>query len=290
MRAIAKFLLRNRGFIAFMLCMVVFRSAVADWNVVPTGSMQPTIRIGDRILVDKLAYDVRLPLTHVSLLHLADPQRGDIVVLDSHAARERLVKRVIGLPGDQVAMRGNMLFINGHAARYVTGSYSGIRDDLSDPAHYEIERYGVMNHPIRLSNYRPSPASSFGPVQVPAGRHRWAAARRRPRQQHGLALLRLLPARRDRRTCPPRGRLARPRTSLPAAHGSLRRAARLMRSPSIRESRTTMFQAGHLHTRHGSGEAKVIEVQRRSLLATRRRQPGQLAPVGRCREQGQRWP
>ena len=171
MHRLVRFLARNRGFITFMLCMVVFRSAVADWNVVPTGSMQPTIRIGDRILVDKLAYDVRLPLTHVSLLHLADPQRGDIVVLDSHAARERLVKRVIGLPGDQVAMRGNMLFINGHAARYVTGSYSGIRDDLSDPAHYEIERYGVMNHPIRLSNYRPSPASSFGPVQVPAGRY-----------------------------------------------------------------------------------------------------------------------
>ena len=73
MRKIAKFLLRNRGLLAFMLCMVVFRSAVADWSVVPTGSMQPMIRIGDRILVDKLAYDVRLPLTHVSLLHLADP-------------------------------------------------------------------------------------------------------------------------------------------------------------------------------------------------------------------------
>src|SRR3546814_19704687 len=89
--------------------------AVADWNVVPTGSMQPTIRIGDRILVDKLAYDVRLPLTHVSLLHLADPQRGDLVVLDSQAAHERLVKRVISLPGDEVAMPCNVLFINGHA-------------------------------------------------------------------------------------------------------------------------------------------------------------------------------
>jgi len=171
MRAIAKFLLRNRGFITFWLCMIVFRSAVADWNVVPTGSMQPTIRIGDRILVDKLAYDVRLPLTHISLVHLADPQRGDIVVLDSHAANERLVKRVIGLPGDQVAMRGNVLFINGHAARYVTGSYSGIHDDLRDPAHYEIEHYGVMRHAIRLSNYRPSPTSNFGPVQVPAGQY-----------------------------------------------------------------------------------------------------------------------
>ncbi|MFA6228849.1 MAG: S26 family signal peptidase [Rhodanobacter sp.] len=55
MRSIAKFLARNKGFIAFMLCMVMFRSAVADWNVVPTGSMQPTIKIGDRILVDRMA-------------------------------------------------------------------------------------------------------------------------------------------------------------------------------------------------------------------------------------------
>ena len=105
MHAIAKFLARNKGFITFMLCMIVFRSAVADWNVVPTGSMQPTIQIGDRIFVDKAAYDVRLPFTHVSLIHLADPKRGDIVVLDSQAANERLVKRVIGLPGDEVAMR-----------------------------------------------------------------------------------------------------------------------------------------------------------------------------------------
>jgi signal peptidase I len=171
MRTIAKFLRRNRGFLAFMLCMIVFRSAVADWNVVPTGSMQPTIRIGDRILVDKLAYDVRLPLTHVSLRHLADPQRGDIVVLDSHAAHERLVKRVIGLPGDEVAMRRNVLFINGHAANYAAGSYRGIHDDRRDPAHYDIERYGAMSHAIRLSDYRPSPASNFGPVKVPPGQY-----------------------------------------------------------------------------------------------------------------------
>lgn len=171
MHAIARFLARNKGFITFMLCMVVFRSAVADWNVVPTGSMQPTIRIGDRVLVDKLAYDVRLPLTHVSLLHLADPQRGDIVVLDSLAAHERLVKRVIGLPGDEVAMRGNALFINGRAARYAAAYYSGIHDDLRDPAHYDIERYGAMRHAIRLSDHRPSPASNFGPVRVPPGQY-----------------------------------------------------------------------------------------------------------------------
>jgi signal peptidase I len=171
MRAITRFLARNKGLIVFMLCMVVFRSAVADWNVVPTGSMQPTILIGDRILVDKLAYDVRLPLTHVSLLHLGDPQRGDIVVLDSPAANERLVKRVIGLPGDRIALRGNVLFINGHAASYAASHHGGIHDDLRDPAHYEIERYGAMRHAIRLSDHYPSPVSSFGPVQVPQGQY-----------------------------------------------------------------------------------------------------------------------
>ena len=160
MRVIAKFLDRNKGFITFMLCMIVFRSALADWNVVPTGSMQPTIKIGDRILVDKLAYDIRLPFTHVSLRHLADPQRDDIAILDSHAAHERLVKRVIGLPGDKVAMRDNVLFINGHAASYVARNYAGIHNDLHDPAHYDIERYGAMRHAIRLSDYRPSPPAA----------------------------------------------------------------------------------------------------------------------------------
>ncbi len=171
MHAIAKFLVRNKGSIAFMLCMVMFRSAVADWNVVPTGSMQPTIRIGDRILVDKAAYDIRLPLTHISLLHRADPQRGDIVVLDSHAANERLVKRVIGLPGDAVALRGNVLYVNGRAANYAAGNYSGIHDDLQNPAHYAIERYGNMRHAIRVSANWPSPASNYGPVQIPAGQY-----------------------------------------------------------------------------------------------------------------------
>ncbi len=171
MRKFATLLARNKGLIAFLFCMIVFRSAVADWNVVPTGSMQPTIRIGDRILVDKLAYDVRLPLTHVSLRRLADPERGDIVVLDSHAADERLVKRVIGLPGDEVAMRSNVLFINGNAATYASHPVSGIHDDDRNPAHYQVERYGQMRHAIRLSDYWPSPASNFGPVTVPTGQY-----------------------------------------------------------------------------------------------------------------------
>jgi signal peptidase I len=171
MRQILSFLSRNKGFFVFMLGMLMFRSALADWNDVPTGSMQPTIQIGDRILVDKAAYDIRMPFTHLSLIHLADPQRGDIVVLDSHAAGEKLVKRVIGIPGDVIAMRDNVLYVNGSAARYSPATVTGIHDDLQDPARYELEQVGSTQHLIRLSLYRPSEARDFGPVTVPAGQY-----------------------------------------------------------------------------------------------------------------------
>jgi signal peptidase I len=171
MRVLLQFLSRNKGFIAFMIGIVMFRSACADWSVVPTGSMQPTIQIGDRIVVDKAAYDIRLPLTHISLVHLADPQRGDIVVLDSHAANERLVKRVIGIPGDEVALRDNVLYINGVVATYSPTSVQGIHDDQEDPARYEVESVGNREHLIRLSLYRPGEMRNFGPVIVPAGQY-----------------------------------------------------------------------------------------------------------------------
>ena len=130
-----------RGFALFVVLMVVFRSALADWNVVPSGSMKPTILEGDRILVNKLAYDLRIPLTHITIHTFADPKRGDIVVFDSSAADTRLVKRVIGLPGDTVLMRDNRLIINGIEARYsnierrsdavlVTESYPGLSERI----------------------------------------------------------------------------------------------------------------------------------------------------------------
>ena len=171
MRWLMQTLARNKGFIVFMLGMLVFRSAVADWNVVPTGSMQPTIRIGDRILVDKAAYDLRLPFTHISLAHLADPQRGDIVVLDSAAAGERLVKRVIGIPGDTVALSHDRLYVNGRYASYRPTRIEGIRDDAARPAEYAVETYDGMQHLVRLSEFRTGTPQDFGPVTVPQGQY-----------------------------------------------------------------------------------------------------------------------
>lgn len=107
-----------RGLVLFMILMAVFRSSAADWNYVPTGSMRPSIIEGDRVFINKMAYDVNIPFINRSLLHLADPERGDVVVFKSAAARKRLIKRVIGVPGDVVTVVGNRLILNGIPMQY----------------------------------------------------------------------------------------------------------------------------------------------------------------------------
>lgn len=92
----------NRGFLIFLLCFGFVRTAVADWNPVPSGSMRPTILEGDVVFVNRLAYDFKLPLTEVTLARLAEPQRGDVVTFFSPQDGARLIKRVVGLPGDVV--------------------------------------------------------------------------------------------------------------------------------------------------------------------------------------------
>ena len=89
------------------------KSAIADWNWVPSGSMKPTIMEGDLVFVNKLAYDLKVPFTTWHIAEWSNPQRGDIVVFFSPHDGKRLVKRVIGLPGDLVELRNNALIING---------------------------------------------------------------------------------------------------------------------------------------------------------------------------------
>ena len=149
-----------RGFALFIFLMIIFRSALADWNVVPTGSMKPTILEGDRILVNKLAYDFKIPLTHILIYKFADPKRGDIVIFDSKLADTRLVKRVIGLPGDTVEMRDNRLTIDDIEAQYSNVEYAA-------DAIFAIESYLGMSHRIELARTGGSRLSTFGPVKVP---------------------------------------------------------------------------------------------------------------------------
>jgi len=93
----------NKRYIAFLLLFGVFRTAVADWNPIPSASMRPTILEGDVVFVNRLAYDLKVPFTDTILSHLGEPQRGDIVTFSSPRDGTRLIKRLVALPGDTVA-------------------------------------------------------------------------------------------------------------------------------------------------------------------------------------------
>ena len=178
MRLLIRFrrlLVDNCGLLIFFALMMVFRSAVADWMYVPSGSMNPTIVEGDRILVDKAAYGWRIPFTTMRLTHGADPQRGDIAIFPSPEDGIVLVKRVIGLPGDTVEMRDEHLFINGSPAEYEPAGVDAADGELphatSALAHeYFDEDLNGRTHAIMLLPQRRADRS-FGPVAVPAGQY-----------------------------------------------------------------------------------------------------------------------
>lgn len=153
----------NKSVLVFLGLMLVFRSAIADWNEVPTGSMNPTIVEGDRIFVNKMAYDLRVPFTHISLKKISDPERGDIVIFDSKVSDKRLVKRVIGLPGDIVEMNNNQLVVNGEALNYQPLA-SG--DAFID----KIESLNNIEYVVRTQKEE-SKFSSFSSVTVPEDKY-----------------------------------------------------------------------------------------------------------------------
>lgn len=107
-----------RPFAILVLCLFSIRSSLADWNDVPSGSMRPTILEGDRVYVNKLAYDLKVPFTTRRIAQWSNPQRGDIVVFFSPHDGKRLVKRVVGLPGDTIELRHNVLVLNGQPVEY----------------------------------------------------------------------------------------------------------------------------------------------------------------------------
>jgi signal peptidase I len=148
------------------------RSAVADWNDVPTGSMKPTILEGDRIFVNKLAYDLKVPFTLQRMASWGDPKPGDIVVLLSPYDGRRLVKRVIGVPGDVVALVDNHLFVNAQAASYGPPDERFVQAMAGDGAStlLETETTAGRSHAVMVSPGGAS-MSSFGPVTVPPGQY-----------------------------------------------------------------------------------------------------------------------
>jgi len=164
-----------RGFLSFILFMLVFRSAVADWNHVPSSSMLPSILIGDRVIVNKLAYDLRIPFTFTRIAQWADPERSDIVTFESPKDGRLMIKRVIGLPGDTVSLRNNQLIINGQAAQYSDETEQILPAELLQPlSHTRVVRETTLGDQRPIMLFKRTPAwiqSSFDPVTIPPNQY-----------------------------------------------------------------------------------------------------------------------
>lgn len=162
-----------RPLLVVAVVLLSFRSSIADWNDVPSGSMKPTILEGDRVFVNKLAFNLNFPFTSWSLAHWADPRRGDVVVLWSPADGKRLVKRVVGVPGDLLEVRRHRLVVNGQPATYgpLPAGYlarAGIGD--AQPELSDVETVAGRSHPVMAASAQVS-VSNFGPVRLPEGKY-----------------------------------------------------------------------------------------------------------------------
>ena len=164
----------TKSLLLTLVILTAVRSAIADWNDVPTGSMNPTIVQGDRVFVNKLAYDLKVPYTTWHLAQWSNPKRGDIVVFFSPVDGTRLVKRVVGLPGDKIEMANERLLINGLRSEYKPLATDTGRDVLADhdgPRVYAQEKAdGMPTHPVTMLPQRMA-LRTFGPITVPPGKY-----------------------------------------------------------------------------------------------------------------------
>ncbi len=142
---------------------------MADWNDVPSGSMKPNILIGDRVFVNKLAYDLKIPFTTTHIASWGDPKRGDVAVFFSPEDGKRLVKRVIGLPGDRISMRNNHLLINGELASYEPLDAAS-KDGLPPGSTLFTETIEDRNYPVLFNPARPS-MTNFPAITIPEGHY-----------------------------------------------------------------------------------------------------------------------
>jgi signal peptidase I len=154
---------RAHGFVRELVVLATFalvalsaRSSLASHYAVPTGSMQPTVEIDDRIVVSKAAYGLRVPFTDRYAVRFDGPALGDVVVLDSPIEDKVLLKRVVGTPGATVEVRGGRIVIDGEVA------------PVEERADGLYERLGHMVHPLRITH---GGGPDWGPITIPADRY-----------------------------------------------------------------------------------------------------------------------
>lgn len=165
----------SRSFFPVILIVLLFRSFLAEPFRIPSGSMMPTLLVGDFILVNKFAYGIRLPVLDKKIIEVGEPERGDVVVFRfPKDPTQDYIKRVIGKPGDEVTYRDKKLYVNGKEMPQATdGLYAGTdvesRELVRRGAESFVEQLDTVSHKIIAV-----PGDQVGPdftVSVPAGHY-----------------------------------------------------------------------------------------------------------------------
>ncbi len=159
----------GKSFFPVLFIVLVLRSFLVEPFQIPSGSMKPTLDVGDFILVNKFSYGIRLPVLDKKVIEVGDPQRGDVMVFRYPSdPNVNYIKRVVGLPGDQIRYTADKkLFVNGESiAEQLVGSEPGT---LGSAELYK-EKLGAAEHMIRkeMTRYRATPDRQW---TVPAGHY-----------------------------------------------------------------------------------------------------------------------
>jgi signal peptidase I len=153
-----------------LLVVLLVRSFLVEPFRIPSGSMMPTLLVGDFILVNKFAYGLRLPVLNTKFVRIGEPQRGDVVVFRyPNDPSVDYIKRVIGVPGDHIAYYDRTLTINGKPMpQQGLKVYDGPEAELVPNAEVREEHLQKVSHNILIQPWKPSVEGEF---TVPAGQY-----------------------------------------------------------------------------------------------------------------------
>jgi signal peptidase I len=147
-----------RSFFPIFLFVLLLRAFVVEPFRIPSGSMMPTLLVGDFILVNKFAYGLRAPITKTKFVEVSDPERGDVVVF-RYPSNPRLdyIKRLVGLPGDRIAYKDKTLYVNGKAMPQTTiGAYEPVGSGERSRGSWEVkENLDGVEHSVLIDPRRP---------------------------------------------------------------------------------------------------------------------------------------
>jgi len=163
----------SRSLFPVFLVVLILRSFVIEPFRIPSGSMYPTLQIGDFIAVNKFAYGVKLPVVQTKVIPIGEPERGDVVVFKFPKDPDvDYIKRVVGLPGDRIAYVGRTLFINDTAVKHsYLGKYHGVESSSVMNGAAQIEETLPSGHLHEVLHDTAKRAYDMDTVVVPEGQY-----------------------------------------------------------------------------------------------------------------------